>query len=130
VIVVPDIVPVTVVLPRTELLITTSASFAPWRSASVAPTIWAVIESPTCTCQWVWLNAGPVCGSPPVGASRLPGPWLFAAGAAAWARNRAENTIVAPMSHAIAFGPPFFARASLRLDAVPHLFIAAVPLTP
>ena len=53
VIVVPDIVPRTVVLPRSELLITTSASVAPWRSASVAPTIWAVIESPTCTCQCV-----------------------------------------------------------------------------
>ena len=39
VIVVPDIVPVIVVLPLTELLITTSAWVAPWRSASVAPTI-------------------------------------------------------------------------------------------
>jgi hypothetical protein len=39
VIVVPDFDPVTVVLPFTELLITTSAWFAPWRSASVAPTI-------------------------------------------------------------------------------------------
>ena len=39
VIVVPDIVPVIVVFPLTELLITTSASVWPWRSASVAPTI-------------------------------------------------------------------------------------------
>jgi len=39
VIVVPDIVPVIVVLPFSELLITTSASVAPWRSGSVAPTI-------------------------------------------------------------------------------------------
>jgi hypothetical protein len=39
VIVVPDIVPVIVVLPFTELLITTSASVAPWRFSSVAPTI-------------------------------------------------------------------------------------------
>jgi hypothetical protein len=67
VIVVPDIVPVTVVLPFTELLMTTSASVAPWRSASVAPTIWAVMVSPICTCQCVRLNAAPVCGSEPVG---------------------------------------------------------------
>ena len=39
VIVVPDIDPVTVVLPFSELLMTTSASVAPWRFASVAPTI-------------------------------------------------------------------------------------------
>jgi hypothetical protein len=39
VIVVPDIDPVMVVLPLWELLITTSASVAPWRSSSVAPTI-------------------------------------------------------------------------------------------
>jgi hypothetical protein len=39
VMVVPDFVPSNVVLPLCELLITTSASVAPWRSGSVAPTI-------------------------------------------------------------------------------------------
>ncbi len=47
VIVVPDFVPRTVVLPRAELLMTTSASVAPARSGSVTFLIVPVIESPT-----------------------------------------------------------------------------------
>ena len=46
VIVVPDFVPVTVVLPRTELLMITSASVAPSRFASVTFRIVPVIVSP------------------------------------------------------------------------------------
>jgi hypothetical protein len=47
VIVVPDFVPVTVTLPRTELLITTSASVTPSRFASVTFRIVPVTVSPT-----------------------------------------------------------------------------------
>jgi hypothetical protein len=46
VMVVPDFVPRTVVLPKLELLMTTSACVSPSRSGSVAPTIVPVIESP------------------------------------------------------------------------------------
>jgi hypothetical protein len=45
-IVVPTLVPLTVVLPKFELLMTTSASLAPARFASVTPTIVPMIESP------------------------------------------------------------------------------------
>ena len=47
VIVVPDFVPSTVTLPRTELLMITSASVAPARFASVTFWIVPVIVSPT-----------------------------------------------------------------------------------
>ena len=72
--VVPDIVPVIVTLPFSELLMTTSASVAPWRFSSVAPTICVVTVSPSWTLQCVRLNTSPVCGRLPVGWSRLPGP--------------------------------------------------------
>ena len=74
VMVVPDIVPVMVTLPFSELLMTTSASVAPWRSSSVAPTIFPVIVSPSWALQCVRLTTSPVCGRLPVGWSRLPGP--------------------------------------------------------
>jgi hypothetical protein len=45
--VVPDIDPRTVAFPNSELLMTTSASVAPSRSGSVAPTIVPVIVSPS-----------------------------------------------------------------------------------
>src|SRR5262245_37991201 len=113
VMVVPDMVPVIVVLPLCELLMTTSAWVAPWRSGSVAPTIFAVIESPSWALQCVRLNTSPVCGRLPVGWSRLPGPCAFAAGIAAGAKRRAESTIPAATSHEICLGPAFRARASL-----------------
>jgi hypothetical protein len=46
VMVVPDFVPSTVVLPKSELLMTTSAWLSPCRLSSVALTIVPVIESP------------------------------------------------------------------------------------
>jgi hypothetical protein len=46
VMVVPAFVPSTVVLPKLELLMTTSACVAPTRSASVTSLIVPVIESP------------------------------------------------------------------------------------
>src|SRR6478752_9002208 len=76
VIVVPDFAPRTVTLPRSELLITTSASVAPSRFGSTTPTIVSVIESPTCTFHFVRFSASPVLGSPPAGRSRLPDPML------------------------------------------------------
>jgi hypothetical protein len=123
VIVVPDFVPCTVMLPRSELLITTSASVAPWRFASVTFTIFPVIESPTCTFQWVRFSASPVCGSPPVGWSRLPGPMLSVPDVAAGASSRAESTIPAPTSHDICLGPALFARASLLFHALPQFHL-------
>jgi hypothetical protein len=130
VIVVPDFVPCTVMLPRSELLITTSASVAPWRFASATFTIFPVIESPTCTFQWVRFSASPVCGSPPVGWSRLPGPMLSVPDVAAGASSRAESTIPAPTSHDMCLGPELFARASLLVHAMPQFhLIAAVPQT-
>jgi hypothetical protein len=47
VMVVPAFVPRTVVLPKSELLMTTSACDSPSRLGSVAPTIVPVIESPS-----------------------------------------------------------------------------------
>ena len=76
VIVVPDFVPRTNVLPNAELLTTTSASVAPTRSASVTPLIAATIESPACTFHFVRFRASPVRGNPPAGRSRLPDPVL------------------------------------------------------
>jgi hypothetical protein len=123
VIVVPDFVPRTVTLPRSELLITTSASVAPCRFWSVTFVILPVIESPTWADQCVRLNASPVCGSPPVGRSRLPGPMLPVSDVAAGARSRAESTIVAATSHEIRLGPALFARASLLFHAMPQFHL-------
>jgi hypothetical protein len=123
VIVVPDFVPRTVTLPLSELLITTSASVAPWRFASVTPVIWAVIESPTCTFHFVRFSASPVCGSPPVGWSRLPEAMVSVPDVAAGARNRAESTIDAATSHDVCLGPTPFARASLLVHAMPQFHL-------
>jgi hypothetical protein len=60
VIVVPDLVPSTVTLPRAELLMTTSACVAPSRFASVTSLILPVIESPTWTFHFVRFSASPV----------------------------------------------------------------------
>jgi hypothetical protein len=60
VIVVPDFVPRTVTFPRAELLMTTSASVAPARLASVTFLIVPVIESPIWADQCVRLYASPV----------------------------------------------------------------------
>jgi hypothetical protein len=51
-------------------------------------------------------------------------------GVAAGARRSAENTIIAPTSHEIRPGPPFFARAGLLFHNMPQIFIAAVPHFP
>jgi hypothetical protein len=42
---------------------------------------------------------------------------------AAGARNRAENTIPAAMSHDICLGPALFARARLRFHAMPQFHL-------
>jgi hypothetical protein len=112
VIVVPDFVPRTVTLPRSELLITTSASVAPSRFASTTPTIVSVIESPTCTFHFVRFSASPVLGSPPAGRSRLPDPMLSVPDVAAGASSSAENTMPAATSHDIRPRPARLARAS------------------
>jgi hypothetical protein len=57
---VPDFVPRTVVLPKSELLITTSACVAPARSGSAAPLIVPVIESPLWTFHFVRFRGSPV----------------------------------------------------------------------
>ena len=122
-IVVPDFVPRTVVLPRTELLMITSASVAPWRFASVTFWICAVIESPTCTFHFVRFSASPVCGSPPDGRSRLPGARLFVDDVAAGARNSAESTTPAATSHEIRPGPALLVRARTLFHAMPQFHL-------
>jgi hypothetical protein len=122
VIVVPDFVPRTVTLPRSELFITTSASVAPSRFGSVTPTIVSVTESPTCTFHFVRFSASPVFGSPPAGRSRLPDPTLFVPDVAAGASSRAESTMPAATIQGIRPRPARLARASPLVQ-----FMAAVP---
>ena len=120
-IVVPVFVPRTVVFPKFELLMTTSACPAPARSASITPLMVAVIESPTCTVHFERLCGGPVCASPPVGRSRLPGaipsaPVMLSPGAAG-AKIKTVSTSEAPTAHIAA-----------QVRSIPP--IAAVPLSP
>jgi hypothetical protein len=121
VIVVPDFVPRTVTFPRTELLMTTSAWFAPARFASVTFRIVPVIVSPTRTFHFVRFSASPVCAIPPVGRSRLPGPIpaiADGANASEPSRSAAETSADAP-----ARGMPCAQRSALS----PSPLIAANP---
>ena len=127
VIVVPDFVPVTVTLPRSELLITTSASVAPWRLSSVTPTILPMIESPIRADQCVRLNASPVCGSPPVGRSRLPDA-IVSVPVAAGTTSRANSTIPAATSDEICLEPELSARSRLLFHALPQFRMPQYPL--
>jgi hypothetical protein len=126
VIVVPDFVPWTVVLPTFELLMTTSACVAPARSASVTPLIVPVIESPIWTFHFVRFWGSPVPGSPPVGRSRLPGAVLSVSDLAAGASTRTQSTNTAT-SHDVAAARGTGARSSPR-SVIP--LIAANPFSP
>jgi hypothetical protein len=116
--VVPDFDPLTVVLPNAELLMTTSASAAPARSASVAPLIVPTIESPAWTFHFVRFKALPVRGSPPVGRSRLPDPLPLGSiplsDVAGGASTRATSTSTAATSHDASLGRAIAARTSMR----------------
>jgi hypothetical protein len=119
--VVPDFVPSTVTLPREELLITTSACVAPTRFASVTFWIFPVIVSPTRTFHFVRFSASPVCAIPPVGRSRLPGPFpAIAVGAKASSPSRSA---VEMSDDAPARGMPCAQRSARS----PSPLIAAIP---
>jgi hypothetical protein len=127
VIVVPDLLPSTVTLPRAELLMTTSACVAPWRFASVTFLIVPVIVSPTRTFHFVRFSASPVCGRPPVGRSRLPGAMLAGLSVPAPAEAVSANSdsaSVAVTSNDFDARGEILARARSRTSKFP---IAAVP---
>jgi hypothetical protein len=123
VIVVPAFVPRTVVLPKLELLMTTSASVAPARSGSVTPLIVPVIESPAWTFHFVRFKGAPVCTSPPVGRSRLPVPFPSGSDLAAGASMSTHSASSVPTTHA-ALGRDRAVRSNQRC-VLP--LIAAVP---
>jgi hypothetical protein len=118
VMVVPDFLPRTIVFPKAELLMTTSASVAPTKAGSVAPLIVPMIESPPWTFHFVWLRASPVRGSVPVGRSRLPGPLLSEtvqlSPAAGRASMRTTSANTAATRHDAAVGRESSARTSMR----------------
>ena len=94
----------------------------------MTPLIWAVIESPTCTFHFVRFSASPVCGSPPVGRSRLPGPWLLGLSVPAPAEvvsANSDSASAAVTSHNFDARKEILAHARSR---TPESHIAAVPL--
>jgi hypothetical protein len=118
VIAVPAFVPRTVVLPKLELLMTTSASVAPASSGSVTPLIVPVIESPAWTLHFVRFSGDPVCASPPVGRSRLPVPlpsgFMPISDMAAGASMSTHSASSVPTTHDAALGRDRAARSNQR----------------